>query len=149
MSSYRHILIGLDLSAQSTQIIDRVNQLFGGTTCQVSLCHIIEPITLAYGTDIPIDLTEVRSQLYHNAMQALDTLTQSVMLEDSQQHVLVGDPAHEMHRLAEELAADLIVVGTHGRHGLSLLFGSTSTRVLHGTGCDILAVRINQDAGSK
>ena len=62
MSSYQHILIGLDLSAQSTQIIDRVNQLFGGTTCRVSLCHIIEPITLAYGSDIPIDLTEVRSQ---------------------------------------------------------------------------------------
>ncbi|MDE0841668.1 MAG: universal stress protein [Porticoccaceae bacterium] len=143
MFSYQHILVGVDLSSQSQQIIARVNLLFAKTACRVSLCHILEPITLAYGTDIPIDLTEVRSQLQHNAMRALETLAESLQISDSQQLVLIGDPAHEMHHLADELAVDLIVVGTHGRHGLSLLFGSTSTRVLHGTGCDILAVRIN------
>ena len=38
--------------------------------------------------------------------------------------------------------ADLIVLGTHGRHGLGLLLGSTASGVLHGCPCDVLTVRI-------
>jgi universal stress protein A len=39
---------------------------------------------------------------------------------------------------------DLVVVGSHGRHGLSLLLGSTANGVLHGAGCDVLAVRVGK-----
>ena len=35
-----------------------------------------------------------------------------------------------------------LVVGSHGRHGLALLLGSTANAVLHGAPCDVLAVRI-------
>ena len=51
-----------------------------------------------------------------------------------------------MHRFAREHAVDLIVVGSHGRHGLALIFGSTANGVLHGACCDVLAVRIKKDA---
>ena len=44
--------------------------------------------------------------------------------------------------LAEELKADLIVVGSHGRHGLALIMGSTANGVLHGAKRDVLAVRV-------
>jgi universal stress protein A len=47
-----------------------------------------------------------------------------------------------MHNLAKQTDIDLIVVGSHGRHGLALIFGSTSNSVLHGASCDVLAVRI-------
>ncbi len=59
-------------------------------------------------------------------------------------HVKVGNPAHEIRNAATELEADLIVVGTHGRHGLGLLLGSTTNAVLHGVGCDVLAVRVSE-----
>ena len=42
----------------------------------------------------------------------------------------------------DEILADLIVVGSHGRHGLALLLGSTASGVLHGAPCDVLAVRV-------
>jgi len=54
-------------------------------------------------------------------------------------------PDSEIHRLAKDQGLDLIVVGSHGRHGLSLLLGSTSTGVLHGAKCDVLAVRIQKE----
>ncbi|MCV6604433.1 MAG: universal stress protein, partial [Porticoccaceae bacterium] len=54
-------------------------------------------------------------------------------------------PAHELHRYAEENQVDLIVVGSHGRHGLALLLGSTANGVIHGAGCDVLAVRIREE----
>jgi len=51
-------------------------------------------------------------------------------------------PETEIHTLANEIGADLIVVGSHGRHGLALLLGSTANGVLHGAPCDVLAVRV-------
>ena len=48
----------------------------------------------------------------------------------------------EIHSKAEEIGADLIVVGSHGRYGLALLMGSTANGVLHGATCDVLAVRV-------
>ncbi|MCZ6869325.1 MAG: universal stress protein, partial [Gammaproteobacteria bacterium] len=57
-------------------------------------------------------------------------------------HVCVGNPASEIHRLSEAEGVDLVVMGTHGRHGLGLLLGSTANAVLHGVKCDVLAVRI-------
>ncbi|HHQ41669.1 MAG TPA: universal stress protein, partial [Chromatiales bacterium] len=38
--------------------------------------------------------------------------------------------------------ADLIVLGSHGRRGLTRLLGSTADAVLHSARCDVLAVRI-------
>ena len=42
--------------------------------------------------------------------------------------------------------ADVIVVGSHGRHGIALLLGSTANGVLHGATTDVLAVRVGPDA---
>jgi universal stress protein A len=60
--------------------------------------------------------------------------------------VFIGAPAYDIRALAVELKADLIVVGTHGRHGLGLLLGSTANAIIHGVGCDVLAVRMRFDA---
>ncbi len=56
--------------------------------------------------------------------------------------MVVGRPGSEIRRQAEENDADLIVIGSHGRHGIQLLLGSTANSVLHGAACDVLAVRI-------
>lgn len=57
--------------------------------------------------------------------------------------VLYGRPASEIHAHAEELGADLIVVGSHGRGMVSrLMLGSTANAVLQGAKCDVLTVRI-------
>ena len=45
-------------------------------------------------------------------------------------------------QLAKALGVDLIVTGGHGKHGLELLLGSTSTSVAHGVSCDLLIVKL-------
>jgi universal stress protein A len=62
--------------------------------------------------------------------------------------VLIGSPAVEIRELAASLGVDLIVIGTHGKHGLGLLLGSTANAVLHGVPCDVLAVKIHPVEGS-
>ena len=108
----------------------------------MSLCHILEPLAFTYGGDIPVDLSDVQSQLQQQATERIASLGEQLNISADDQHIILGHPAQEMHRMAKEQDIDLIVVGSHGRHGLALIFGSTSNSVLHGATCDVLAVRI-------
>jgi len=145
MSTYKHLLIGLDLSPESQQVVDRVKQLFADRKVKISICHILEPLAFTYGGDIPVDLSDVQVQLEDQARQRLSTLAEQLNVSEENQHIVLGQPANEMRRMAKEQDIDLIIVGSHGRHGLALIFGSTSNSVLHGAPCDVLAVRINED----
>ncbi|MCK9468989.1 MAG: universal stress protein [Porticoccaceae bacterium] len=144
MSYYHRILVGLDLSAESQQVIDRVKALFEGKDTKISLVHVQEPLSFAYGGDIPMDLSEIQDQLENQALQRLEEFSRQLGELDVDTHVIIGQPASEMHRFARDNNVDLIVVGTHGRHGLALIFGSTANGVLHGATCDVLAVRIKE-----
>jgi universal stress protein A len=144
MSTYKHLLIGLDLSPESQQVVDRVKQLFAERDVKISICHILEPLAFTYGGDIPVDLSDVQVQLEEQAKQRLSTLAEQLNVSEEGQHIVLGQPANEMRRMAKEENVDLIIVGSHGRHGLALIFGSTSNSVLHGAPCDVLAVRITE-----
>lgn len=144
MSAYKHILVGLDLSTESQQVVNRVKFLFDNTNTKISICHILEPLAFTYGGDIPVDLSDVQTQLQDQARERLSALGAELNVSAEDQHVILGHPAQEMHSMAKNFNMDLIVVGSHGRHGLSLIFGSTSNSVLHGADCDVLAVRITE-----
>ncbi|UZJ45594.1 universal stress protein [Marinimicrobium sp. C6131] len=144
MAIYKHIIAGLDLSEESPQVLQRATELARACQATVSVAHVIEPLTFAYGGDMPVDLSEVQEQLQLKAEQELHRLTQHVDFPIQQEHVLVGQPATELHYLANQEGADLIIVGSHGRKGFALLLGSTSNSVLHGASCDVLAVRVAQ-----
>jgi len=145
MATYSHLLIGLDLSPESQQVVDRVKQLFADRDVKISICHILEPLAFTYGGDIPVDLSDVQVQLEVQARTRLAALAEQLAIPEEDQHIVLGQPANEMRRMAKEEDVDLIIVGSHGRHGLALIFGSTSNSVLHGAPCDVLAVRIAED----
>jgi nucleotide-binding universal stress UspA family protein len=57
-------------------------------------------------------------------------------------HVRIGNPADQVVRLAADVEADLVVVGTHGRRGVQrFLLGSVAERVLRLSHCPVLVVR--------
>ena len=125
-------------------MVNRVKFLFDNTNTKISICHILEPLAFTYGGDIPVDLSDVQTQLQDQAKERLSALGAELNVSAEDQHVILGHPAQEMHSMAKNFNMDLIVVGSHGRHGLSLIFGSTSNSVLHGAECDVLAVRISE-----
>jgi nucleotide-binding universal stress UspA family protein len=56
--------------------------------------------------------------------------------------VATGIPSEEIARVAKELPADLIIMGTHGRAGMShLLLGSVAEKVVRNAPCPVLTVR--------
>ncbi len=56
--------------------------------------------------------------------------------------VASGNVKAEIVRLARQEQFDLIVIGSHERHGLSILVNLTEDTVLHNAPCDVLAVRL-------
>jgi universal stress protein A len=143
MGIYTHLLVGLDLSPEeSNQVARKAVELARLHNAKLSLLHVIEPVTFAYAGDIPMDLTETQLALEEQAENRLTSFTQQLGYEVSHSKVVIGQTAAELRETAASLGADLIIVGSHGRHGLALLLGSTASDVLHGAKCDVLAVRV-------
>ena len=142
---YKHILLGVDFSQESRQVIDRAVQLREAFGCNLSVIHVIEPLSFAYGGDIPMDFSGIQEEIHKQAQAQLSELCNPLNVLEASRHLVVGRPESEIHHIAEEIGADLIVVGSHGRHGLALLMGSTANGVLHGSKCDVLAVRVAEN----
>jgi universal stress protein A len=141
--SYQHILIAVDLTDECNTVIQRAEAVACSTQARLSIVHIIEPMAMAFGGDVPMDLSMIQQQQFEQARTALANLaTRYPAITEEQRHLTFGQPRHEIHRLAKEQGCDLIVVGSHGRHGLALLLGSTANDVLHGAPCDVLSVRL-------
>ena len=142
MNNYELILIGLDLTEESDRVISKAVSLTTTETAKLYLVHVIEPLSFAYGGDIPIDLSQVQQQLENQAKNKLKEYGNKFNIPEERQIILIGQPSSELHNLADQKKADLIVVGSHGRQGLALILGSTTDAVVHGAKCDILAVKI-------
>ena len=144
MGQYSKILMAVDLSEDSDAVAGRARAIAEGNGAELHVIHVIEPLSFAYGGDIPMDFSGIQDEIHQQAVQQLDRFAERHGIEEGRRHVVLGQPEVEIHALAEESAADLIVVGSHGRYGLALLMGSTANGVLHGASCDVLAVRVGK-----
>jgi universal stress protein A len=142
MSNYNTVLLGVDLTEVSTKIADRAKEIANSNGAKLHLIHVIEPLSFAYGGDIPMDFSGIQEEIQQQAKQQLTKFGDTYGVDEASQHIVLGRPEVEIHALAEEINADLVVVGSHGRYGLALLMGSTANGVLHGATCDVLAVRV-------
>ncbi|WP_438971273.1 universal stress protein [Methylophaga sp.] len=143
-SEYQHILIAADFSNHSDEICHKAQALAERYQSKLSICHIVEdfPLTdFAYEPMISVDI-DMREALLESGKKQLRELAQALAIPEKQQWVECGSPGHDIVRIAEENQVDLIVVGSHGRHGIKLLLGSTANAVLHHAECDVLAVKL-------
>jgi universal stress protein A len=144
MSLYKHILVATDLSEESDQLVEKVKQLAKFSNAELSIIHVIEPLSFAYGGDVPMDLTAIQAQLDEHAKAKMTRFTELLDYPVKESYVVSGHTETEIHKVAEEQSCDLIIVGNHGRHGLALLLGSTANGILHGAKCDVLAIRVTE-----
>lgn len=147
MGAYQHILLAVDYSGHNSAILLRAKHLAEKYQAKLSIIHVLDNIPMpdtGYGTVIPLtedsgyDLLEVEKSWL---MQISDQLG----IGQTNRWLIWGTPKQEIVRLAERESIDLIVVGSHGRHGLSLLLGSTANSILHYAECDVMAIRLPND----
>jgi universal stress protein A len=144
MGDYNTILVAVDLSEEASEVAARASRIATAQGAQLHVVHVIEPLSFAYGGDIPIDFSTIQDEIQQQAETQLHNLCKSLNVASDNLHIVLGRPEAEIHALADTLAADLIIVGSHGRHGLALLLGSTANGVLHGAKCDVLAMRVGK-----
>lgn len=145
MSIYTRILLALDLSDESDQLATKTAKMAEAFGAELNLIHVVEPLSFAYGGDVPMDLTTIQEQLDDHAKTKLDQYAEKIGYPVNRKIIVTGHTETEIHRAAEELNTDLVIVGSHGRHGLALLLGSTANGVLHGAKCDVLAIRVKEE----
>jgi universal stress protein A len=144
MNNYKHILLAVDFFEQCEAVINRAKDLAERYQAKLSIVHVVDSLPISdagYGADIPFNL-DLTAELMDSAKKRLAELAKKLLIPDNCQWLEMGSPNAEIVRIARENQVDLIVVGSHGRHGLALLLGSTANGVLHYAPCDVLAVRL-------
>ncbi len=142
MQAYQHILIALDVFIDYSAVLDRALAIAGETTtAKLSLAYITEP-TVYSDAYLGGSQFDVRNEMREIAKSKLKEIGVRHMIPPERQIIESGRTAQLLHEIASQQAVDLIVIGSHGRHGAQLLLGSTANAVLHGATCDVLAVRV-------
>ena len=147
MSSYKNILVAIDLTESAELVIRRAQELLLSNQTILTIIHAIDYIPyMGFGETALITPTYTipNEELINNARQPIDALLKKLDLENIQVIYEFGNAANEIVQYADDNNVDLIVLGSHGRHGAKLLLGSTANAVLHHASCDVLAVRIKE-----
>ena len=146
MNDYTHILAAVDFSDSAGVVINKARDIAARNNAKLSLLHVVEYMPpMDYGgepmlNDWNFDEDEMEAQ----ARQSLDEISNKYGLENADLNVLIGRPKNEIAQFVGEHHCDLVVLGSHGRHGINLLLGSTANAVLHAMPCDVLAVKTGE-----
>jgi nucleotide-binding universal stress UspA family protein len=132
------IVVGYDGSESAKRALERAIELCGSNASTLEVLAA-ERLTLQGKGSIspvdPIDAETCRQALAEAGSVVRDAGLTSKLVEGR------GDPAKVLVKHAEEVGADLIVVGTRGHGPARSLLGSVSTGVVHHAPCDVLVVR--------
>ena len=143
----RRIVASTDFSEQAERALATAGELTRSFGSELTLLHVHDPRVPVVPMGVPaVDEPQLRKW----AREQLDRL--AAQHETADAHVrseLLVDPSapDAICRHAEEHAAELIIIGTHGRRGLTrLLIGSVAERVVRHAHCPVLVVRSPKEA---
>lgn len=137
MPQFTKILCPVDFDANSIAALGFACELAQERKAALEVLHVV-PIPPGPEVAIPFDKLEgrARTRLERIARQKVPPKLRYAV------HVRTGDPASEVILAAEQLRADLIVMATHGRRGLSrFLLGSVAERVVREAPCPVLTIK--------
>ncbi|MBU0745083.1 MAG: universal stress protein [Gammaproteobacteria bacterium] len=142
MKGYSKILVAVELiSKTDNEILKHAEIMAKEFKADVTLVHAVENIGSysAYGIGVGFEIEKI---LMENADKEMKELGEKLNIPEGKQVVIIGPAKYVILEEAEKMNADLIVVGSHSKHGLRTILGSTADGVLHGAKCDVLAVRL-------
>ncbi|CAA0119727.1 Universal stress protein A [BD1-7 clade bacterium] len=139
---YKKILVCLDLAGEPDQVLAKAQPIIEHCSADYLIVYCIEKPVTGLG-----ELESGRSlnswvQLKQEVMPHLTDIVAESGLDPTHATIEIGHIGDTLLDLAEEGEFDLILVGSHGRHGWRLLLGSTANAILHHAKMDVLAVRI-------
>jgi nucleotide-binding universal stress UspA family protein len=142
----KHILVPTDLSEGAEQALDYACELARTLGAQIHLLNVVGIPALGV-PELGVALTATMiDQLVTENQTALDEIARTRCSAPLGQVLIkAGDARDMIIQTAKELGVDLIVMGTHGRRGLSrALLGSVTEAVVRAAPCAVLTVRLRE-----
>lgn len=143
MSLPRNILVPIDLEKSAAQVLDYAVALAAKLDAKLHVLHAV-PWPLL-GAEIPIAVSDTAMDgIMKHEQKVFDELVAAHTASHPPASAVVkkGDARTAILAVAEELHTDLIVIGTHGRRGVSrLMLGSVAESVARAAPCPVLFVR--------
>jgi nucleotide-binding universal stress UspA family protein len=145
MKPIRHVLCATDLLSTPRQVLDTAATLAKSARAPLTFVYVLGPPVVPpdrYLDAVTMDRLQTRARAW--AVKALQTLSKRTSGAGIETTVLIrtGDAAEQIVRAGRATKADLIVMGTHGRKGLTrLLMGSVAQRVVSLAPCPVVTVR--------
>lgn len=144
---YRRVLAAVDLSLHSPSVAQLARSI--APTARLTLAHAFEvPFEgkLQFAGVSEADIQRFRQEERQSALAALQTLA-SELSERPEIRVEHGMPEAVIPAMVQEMAADLVVAGKHGKSEvIELLLGSMTKHLLREVACDVLAAPSAQEA---
>lgn len=137
---YKRILFATDFDEVGLRAAEKARKIADENGADLYLVHVVEPIP-AYAYPGFAGFAEVEVSIREQAEKELLAIAKKLGVNEKHCLIEFGSTKNEVLRIAQEKKVDLIVTGSHGKHGLALLLGSTANAILHGAHCDVLIVR--------
>ena len=148
MADIRRILVATDFSDYSKEAIDYAVYMGKNFKADLYLLHVFEPAYISPGgvilSVVPDEVHTWIKQIREDSNQKLNFLSEEIRKEISrvESRMMTGTAFEAILKFSEEIPADLIVLGTHGRTGMAHVFiGSVAERVVRKAQCPVLTVR--------
>jgi universal stress protein A len=140
----QHILVPTDFSEYADYALDYAIELAQKLQAHLTFLHVIYPMPLTMEDFDASGFTPYLEEIETDAQQRLQILLNRVRQEGLQGETAIvqGVPFQAIVDMAESQDIDLIVMGTHGRTGLThVLMGSVAERVVRMAPCPVLVTR--------
>ena len=137
---YKKVLFATDFDEVGISGAHKAKKIAEENHAELFLVHVVEPIP-AYAYPGFAGFAEVEMSIREQAEKELNALAEKLGVDEKHSMLEFGSTKNEVLRVAKEHNVDLIVTGSHGKHGLALLLGSTANSILHAAECDVLIVR--------
>jgi universal stress protein A len=152
MTSFRRILVPVDFSRHSERAVHVAAELARRYEGSLDIVHVYDPIAYPLPDGYVMFTRQQLDELFaefDRRLAAMKQLATAAGISRVETHLRQGSCAADICEFAGHGAFDLIVMGTHGRSGLShFLLGSVAERVLRSAPCPVLTVKAEKTASS-
>lgn len=136
------ILVAHDGSAQANKALAEAGKLAGKLGGTIRIVTVVPDLCLTEVSDSECKL--VTNSLFTDAKSSMQKVTGELAAKGIAADITIkdGHPAEKILDAAKEFGADLIVVGSHGRHGAKrFLLGSVSSKIVEHATCHVLVIK--------
>lgn len=146
MQNYSKILVAIELyQEEDKKLMDKAVEFSRESQSEIFLVHAVEDITTYSPMAYP-GMNEARTEILKEHEENIKKLAADYQVPESHIHLEFGPPGLVVKEAAEKIQPSLLVVGSHSRHGLELLFGTMTDSILHHTSCDVFVVSLPKRA---